>query len=64
MSKRTDAIKKLYIDSSISERDEVRKWIAEYESASLDKRTSMRETFNKSLSLGPISAATCALCGK
>ena len=66
MSVKTDKVKSGYTELSDSERQEVIKFINEFEQSgplgkvNLSKRS--RETFNKSL--GPTGSNDCPCCGK
>ena len=62
MSQKTDNIKLAYTKLDYDERVEVQKWINGYENSSFQQRTSISESFNKSL--GPRATASCVYCGK
>lgn len=67
MSVKSEKVKSGYAELDYTERLEVKKFIEEFEAASLEKRKNFSEGFNRTLnkSLGPVSSAnTCPCCGK
>ncbi|MEB2774605.1 hypothetical protein SYJ56_04765 [Algoriphagus sp. D3-2-R+10] len=57
-----DKVKLLYSELGIDERKEVREFIQEYEGKFYDEKKRLNEDLRKSL--GPLSSAKCAYCGK
>jgi len=62
MSQKIENTKLAYLKLDFSERQEIQKWIKDYEESTIEKRGAIKESFNKSL--GPRANATCQYCGK
>jgi hypothetical protein len=62
MKNETERVKLLYSELGIDERKEVRDFIKEYEEKYYDEKKRLNEDLRKSL--GPVSSAKCAYCGK
>jgi len=66
MSQKSDKVKSGYSELDYIERDEVKKFIKEFDEATTEKRKtfseSLRSVTNKSL--GPTSGYSCPCCGK
>lgn len=66
MSQKSEKVKSGYAELNYSEREEVKKFIQEFDNASIEKRKlfseNLRSIANKSL--GPTSDYSCPCCGK
>ncbi|HEY5367432.1 MAG TPA: hypothetical protein VIJ75_00445 [Hanamia sp.] len=66
MSTKSEKVKSGYSELDYSEREDVKKFIKEFDDASIEKRKvfseGLRTTLNKSL--GPTSSWGCPCCGK
>ena len=66
MSKKADKVKSGYSELDYSEREEVKKFITEFDSATTEKRKTFSENLKTVInkSLGPTSDYSCPCCGK
>ena len=67
MSLKSEKVKSGYTELDNSEREEVRKFIKDYEDATIEKRKLFSEGVNKTINkanAGPISSFGCPCCGK
>jgi hypothetical protein len=67
MSLKADKVKSGYAELDYSEREEVKKFIQEFDAATFEKRKTFSEGLNRTLnkSLGPVSSSyACPCCGK
>lgn len=66
MSKRTDQVKSGYASLDFSEREEVKKFINEYDASTTQRRETFTEDLNRTLnkSVGPRDSNVCTCCGK
>jgi hypothetical protein len=66
MSVKTDKVKSGYAELDYLDREEIRKFIEDFEKHPIEKRKSILENLNKTFnkSLGPIFGNNCPCCGK
>ena len=67
MSAKSDKVKSGYAELDYTEREEVKKFIKEFDELPIEKRKTFSENFNRTINkanTGPTSSWGCPCCGK
>ncbi|MDB5116376.1 MAG: hypothetical protein JWQ79_1868 [Mucilaginibacter sp.] len=66
MSVKSDKVKSGYAELSYSEKEEVKKWINDFDRATSENQRNLSEGISKAFNkgLGPKDSSSCPCCGK